>query len=61
MSPFFADEVSVSVEPSSSKDMVLVEKIWSKEVFATTRLLESADRNGRLKECVTAVGGVSSV
>ena len=36
-------------------------KIWRREVFATTRFFDSAETNGRLKECVTAVGGVSSV
>ena len=37
------------------------EKICRSEVFATTRLFAEADRKGRERECVTAVGGVSSV
>ena len=37
------------------------EKTCSREVFATTRLFAEADRKGKAKECVTAVGGVSSV
>ena len=35
--------------------------ICRREVFATMRFLDSADTNGSVKECVTAVGGVSSV
>jgi hypothetical protein len=38
-----------------------MEKIWSKEVFATMRFVASAEVKGKLKECVTAVGGVNSV
>jgi len=41
-------------------DIDLVEKICRREVFATMRLFESAEVKGRHKECVTAVGGVSS-
>lgn len=52
---------SLAAGPSTSIEMVFVEKIWSKEVLATMRLFEFADRNGKLKECVTVVGGVSSV
>jgi hypothetical protein len=57
----FCFAASLSAGTSTSIEMSFKEKIWSKEVFATMRLLEFAETKGRFKECVTAVGGVSSV
>ncbi len=53
--------VDVPVEGTVSVRTAFNAKICSNDVFAITRLFAEADRNGKESECVTAVGGVSSV